>query len=98
MITVRRTEEFAHWLSRLRDTNARARIILRIDRIISTGNLGDVKFVGQEIYEIRIKFGPGYRVYYKLYGDQVILLLIGGDKSNQQRDIEYALRLALEYE
>jgi len=97
MLEVQRTDEFADWLRRLRDINARARINLRIDRIIATGNLGDSKLVGGGVQELRIDFGPGYRLYFTKHGEKVLLLLIGGDKSTQQRDIRQAQQLAREY-
>ena len=98
MIEVLQTAEFAKWLKRLKDIDARARINVRIKRISLTGNLGDVKPVGDGVYEMRIDYGPGYRVYYSRRGNEIILLLIGGDKSTQQKDIEKAKRLNAEYE
>lgn len=98
MIEVKRTEEFAGWLKRLRDTRSKARINLRINRIELTGNLGDFKPVGDGICEIRIDCGPGYRLYFAMHEKEVFLLLIGGDKSSQQRDIARAKKLNTEYE
>jgi putative addiction module killer protein len=95
---VRRTEEFANWLKRLCDGAARARINLRIDRIEMTGNLGDVESVGDGVSELKIDYGPGYRLYFAYRGKEIILLLIGGDKSSQQRDIQKAKKLNREYE
>lgn len=95
---VRRTDEFANWLKRLKDSNAKSRINLRIRRIVLTGNLGDYKPVGDGVYELRIDYGPGYRVYFARRGKEVILLLIGGDKSSQQRDINKAKALGEQYE
>jgi len=97
MLEVRRTDEFADWLRRLRDVHTRARINLRIDRIIATGNFGDSKYVGEGINELRIDYGPGYRLYYTEHEGQLLILLIGGDKSTQQRDIRQAHKLAREY-
>jgi putative addiction module killer protein len=95
---VRRTDEFADWLKRLRDTNPRARINLRIDRIVLTDNLGDAESVGDGISELKTDYGPGYRSYFAYRGKEVILLLIGGDKSSQQKDIARAKKLNEEYE
>jgi putative addiction module killer protein len=80
---------FEQWLHALRDKQTRARILTRIDRV-RLGNLGDCESVGAGVYELRIHFGPGYRVYFGLYGAEVVLLLCGGDKSSQARDIEMA--------
>jgi putative addiction module killer protein len=93
LIEVRQTETFVAWLSALRDRGARARIFARIDRL-SLGNPGDVKPVGAGVSELRIDYGPGYRVYFIRNGDTVIVLLAGGDKRRQSRDIQLALHLA----
>lgn len=93
MIKFRKTEVYAKWLNDLRDVRGRARILVRIERLAS-GNPGDVKPVGEGISELRIDYGPGYRVYYKKHGQEVVILLAGGDKSNQTRDIKTALNLA----
>lgn len=85
-------------MRRLKDADARARINLRITRLSVTGNFGDAKPVGNGAYEMRIDYSPGYRLYYSMRGTEVILLLIGGDKSSQQRDIEKAKKLNAEYE
>ena len=77
MIEVRRTDEFAKWLKRLKDSDAKSRINLRIRRITLTGNLGDCKPVEDGVYELRINYGPGYRMYFAQRGKEVILLLIG---------------------
>ena len=98
MLEIRRTDEFAKWLKRLRDTDAKARINLRIRRIALTGNLGDYKPVGGSVYELRIDYGPGYRLYFTWRGSEIVLLLIGGDKTSQQRDIEKAKELNGQYE
>ena len=97
MFEILQTAEFRDWLGSLRDRNARARILVRIRRIELTGNIGDAKSVGEGVYELRLAFGPGYRVYYALRGRLVLLLLIGGDKSSQPRDIRQAKRLNDEY-
>ena len=93
MIEIRQTETFAAWFRNLRDRRARARIQVRIDRL-SLGNPGDAKPVGEGVSELRIDYGPGYRVYFLRRGDTVIVLLAGGDKRTQDRDIGTALRLA----
>ena len=93
MIEVRQTEQFAQWLDDLRDLRARARVQARIERLIG-GNPGDVRPVGSGVSELRINYGPGYRVYYQQKGPTLIVLLAGGDKSSQARDIEEALMLS----
>ena len=98
MVEVCRTDEFAQWLKRLKDSDAKSRINLRIRRIALTGNLGDYKPVGDGVYELRIDYGPGYRMYFAQRGKEIILLLIGGDKSSQQRDIKKAKELNERYE
>jgi putative addiction module killer protein len=95
MIEVRRTKEFGEWLRGLRDQRARARVVKRLERL-GDGNPGDVEPVGDGISEMRIHYGPGYRVYYTLRG--FALVLWGGNKSTQDRDIAEAKRLASEYE
>ncbi|MGG6286659.1 type II toxin-antitoxin system RelE/ParE family toxin [Leptolyngbya sp. AN03gr2] len=95
MLEVRRTAEFLDWLRALRDVQARARIAKRIDRV-AMGNFGDTKPVGEGVSELRFAFGPGYRVYYTRQGDVVVILLCGGDKGSQERDIERAKALAKE--
>ena len=79
MIEIRKTDNFANWIDGLQDIRARARILVRIERL-RTGNPGDVKPVGEGISELRIDYGPGYRVYFKKIGQKVIILLAGGDK------------------
>jgi putative addiction module killer protein len=86
-------EIFAKWLDGLQDIRARARIQARIERLTS-GNPGDVKAVGEGVSEVRIDYGPGYRVYYKKHGLMVVILLAGGDKRTQAKDIKTALRLS----
>ncbi len=93
MIEIRQTETFADWLGDLRDQQAKARIQTRIRRL-SLGNPGDVKPVGEGVSEMRIDYGPGYRVYFVQRGELLIVLLAGGDKSTQDRDISTALELA----
>ena len=93
MIEIRKTDTFAKWIDSLRDMKARARILVRIERL-SLGNPGDVKPVGKGVSELRIDYGSGYRVYYKKVGQKVIVLLAGGDKRTQTKDIKTALRLA----
>lgn len=93
MLTIRETIEFSDWLMSLRDGIARARIARRISRL-AAGNPGDFKPVGQGISELRIDHGPGYRVYFVQEGSVLILLLCGGDKSSQSRDITRAKKIA----
>jgi len=93
MIEIRKTGKFAKWIDSLRDVRARARILVRIERLAS-GNPGDAKAVGEGVSELRIDYGPGYRVYYKKQGHQLIILLAGGDKRTQAKDIKIALGLA----
>ncbi len=95
MIEVRQTTAFAKWLRELRDTQARARVVARIRRL-SLGNPGDVKPVGEGVSELRIDYGPGYRIYFVRRGDAVVVLLAGGDKRTQDRDIATAIELARE--
>ena len=93
MIEIRKTESFANWLDNLRDVQAKARVLVRIERLAS-GNAGDVKPVGEGVSEMRINYGPGYRVYFVQRGNELIILLAGGEKSSQSRDIKTAIRLA----
>ena len=93
MIEIRKTEHFANWLDNLRDIQAKARVLVRIERLAS-GNSGDVKPVGEGVSEMRISYGPGYRVYFIQRGSELIVLLAGGDKSSQSRDIKTAIRFA----
>ena len=85
------------WLSSLRDRRAVARIAARLDRL-AAGNPGDVEPVGEGVSELRINYGPGYRVYFVKRGQAVVILLCGGDKSSQDRDVQLALQLAKELE
>jgi putative addiction module killer protein len=90
---LRKTEVFSKWIDGLRDIGVRARIQARIERLAG-GNPGDVKPVGEGVSELRIDYGPGYRVYFKKQGRELIILLAGGDKSSQSKDIRKALELA----
>ena len=93
MIEIRKTDIFVRWLDELGDLQARARVLVRIERL-AAGNPGDAEPVGEGVSELRINYGPGYRVYFKHRGRELIILLAGGDKSTQARDIKTALRLA----
>jgi putative addiction module killer protein len=93
MFEISQTDTYEKWFTRLRDRNARARIDVRIRRL-ALGNPGDVKAVGGGVSELRIDYGPGYRVYYMQRGKQLIILLAGGDKRTQSQDIEAAQALA----
>ena len=93
MFEIRKTKTFAKWLNGLRDMRARARVQVRIERL-GTWNAGDAKSVGEGVSEMRIDYGPGYRVYFIKRGSEVIVLLAGGDKRTQDADIRTALRLA----
>ena len=95
MIEVRKTEEFNGWLLALNDHKAVAKIIARIERL-ALGNPGDVKPVGEGVSEMRIPYGPGYRVYYRQTGKEIVLLLCGGDKATQDKDIKRAREIAAE--
>lgn len=96
MLEVRKTAEFTKWMASLRDIRGRAKIVARIDRL-AMGHAGDVKPIGDGLSELRIHFGPGYRVYFARRGDVLIVLLSGGDESSQGRDIRAARKLAAEY-
>ena len=96
MIEFRQTEKFRKWRIKLKDQRARALIASRLDRL-AFGNPGDVSPVGEGISELRIDYGPGYRVYFVQRGNRIILLLCGGDKRTQERDIKAAKRLAAEW-
>lgn len=95
MVTIRQTDVFRSWMRELRDRRAAARIAIRIDRL-ALGNAGDVRPVGAGISEMRIDYGPGYRVYYVRRGAEFVVLLCGGDKSSQSADIVRAMKLASE--
>lgn len=94
---VEKTEEYQEWLDRLKDRAGRARILMRVDRLIH-GNPGDHRNLTQGVSELKIDVGPGYRVYYSLRGVRLLLLLAGGDKSTQTSDIAQALQLAKTYD
>ena len=96
MIELIKTDLFDRWLAGLRDLQARARIVVRIRRL-SLGNPSDVKPVGEGLSELRIDYGPGYRVYFMRRGPLVVLLLCGGDKSSQKRDIALAKTIAAQW-
>ena len=95
VIEVRQTDAYDNWFRKLRDREAKSRILIRIKRM-SAGNPGDVRPVGGGVSELRIDYGPGYRVYFVTVGPELAVLLLGGDKSTQQRDIDRALDLARE--
>jgi putative addiction module killer protein len=90
---VEKTDEYREWIDELRDCTARARILVRVDRLID-GNPGQHRDLTDGVSELKIDFGPGYRVYYTQRGERLLLLLIGGDKSTQQKDIAMAIHLA----
>jgi len=95
MVEIRKTERFAKWLDGLRDLHARARVMARIERLAS-GNPGDVRPVGEGVSEMRIHYGPGYRVYFTHRGRELVILLAGGDKTSQASDVRTAVGLARE--
>ena len=96
MIEVRQAAEYEKWFASLKDRTARVRVDIRIRRL-SLGNLGTVDPVGEGVSELKIDYGPGYRVYFVQHGSHYVLLLIGGDKSTQARDIRSAKELARKY-
>jgi putative addiction module killer protein len=93
VLQIRKTHVYAEWIDNLRDLQGRARILVRVERL-AAGNPGDVKPVGGGVSELRIHFGPGYRVYFTQRGQDIVILLAGGDKSSQPKDIQSALQLA----
>ena len=93
MVEIAKSVTFDRWLRKLKDRRAAARVLVRIDRL-AAGNPGDVRPIGSGISELRIDYGPGYRVYYLQDGERLILLLCGGDKSSQGKDIKEAHRIA----
>ncbi|MEE4359430.1 MAG: type II toxin-antitoxin system RelE/ParE family toxin [Desulfococcaceae bacterium] len=95
MIEIRQTDTYSEWFDSLRDRQAKARINIRI-RLLSMGNPGDVKPVGEGVSELRIDYGPGYRVYFVRRGQTLIVLLAGGDKRSQHKDIQLAINLSRE--
>jgi putative addiction module killer protein len=97
MIEIRKTDLFVQWIDNLKDIRAKARILVRIDRMHS-GHFGDSRPVGGGIKELRIFYGPGYRIYYTQYDADIVILLNGGNKNTQQRDIARAKKIAQEIE
>jgi putative addiction module killer protein len=97
MYSVEKTEVFDKWLKKLKDTRAKAKILFRIQRIEEHGNFGDCEPVGHGVSELRIHYGKGYRVYIKDVDGRIVLLLSGGDKSSQQKDITKAKQLWEDY-
>ena len=96
MYLIKQTDVFSKWLKKLKDIKAKVSIIRRVNRI-KNGNFGDYKSVGESVYELRITTGPGYRVYYTQEEGEIVILLIGGDKSSQSEDITKAKKLAKEF-
>ena len=97
MKEIHRSSVYKKWIKDLRDSQARARILARVDRL-ADGNPGDVMPIGEGCSEMRIDYGPGYRVYYKETGREIIIMLCGGDKRTQDRDIARAKEIARDYE
>jgi putative addiction module killer protein len=93
VMQIRKTDVYAEWIDNLRDLQGRARILVRVERLAS-GNPGDVKALSGGVSELRVHFGPGYRVYFTQRGHDIVILLAGGGKSNQPKDIQTALQLA----
>ena len=93
MVDIKKTDVYVQWLDNLRDIRARARVLARVERL-AAGNPGDVKSVGEGVSEMRIDYGPGYRVYFTRRGNEIVILLAGGDKSTQDADIKTAQELA----
>jgi putative addiction module killer protein len=93
MLEIRKTDTYVQWIDNLRDLQARARVQVRIERL-AVGNPGDVRAVGEGVSELRIDYGPGYRVYFTKRGREVVILLAGGNKTTQSADIKVALRLS----
>ena len=93
MFEIRKTDVYAKWLDGMRDARARARVLVRVERL-AVGNPGDVRPVGEGVSELRIDYGPGYRVYFKKQARRIVILLAGGYKRTQSDDVKTALRLA----
>jgi len=93
MFEIRKTDVYAKWLDGLRDARARARVLVRVERL-AAGNPGDVRPVGEGVSELRVDYGPGYRVYFKKQARTIVILLAGGDKRTQSDGVKTALRLA----
>ena len=94
---IEKTDEYRDWIDSLKDLSGRARILMRVDRLIH-GNPGDHRNLTNGVSELKVDVGPGYRVYYSKRGSRLLLLLIGGDKSSQDKDIAKAIRLATQFE
>ena len=94
---VEKTDEYQDWIDGLKDLTGRARILMRVDRLIH-GNPGDHRNLSNGVSELKVDVGPGYRVYYSKRGSRLLLLLIGGDKSSQDKDIARAIRLATQFQ
>ena len=97
MYIIEKTDEFDKWLRKLKDIRAKTKILFRIQRIEQYGNFGDCEPVGEGISELRIHYAKGYRVYLKEYGEKIVLLLNGGDKSSQQKDIAKSKQIWSDY-
>ena len=97
MYIIEKTDEFDKWFRKLKDVRAKTKILFRIQRIEQYGNFGDCESVGEAISELRIHYAKGYRVYLKEHGEKIVLLLNGGDKSTQQRDIAKAKQIWSDY-
>jgi len=95
-VRVERTDQYAEWIDELNDRAGRARILVRVERLIA-GNPGKYRELTDGVAELKVDFGPGYRVYYSQRGTRLLLLLAGGDKSSQAKDIQLAIRLAKEF-
>ena len=95
MYLIKQTVIFTKWLTKLKDMQGKVAILRRIERL-KEGNFGDHKFIGNEVSELRITLGSGYRVYYTKVGDDIVILLVGGDKSSQSKDIEKAKKICKE--
>lgn len=93
MIITEKTSEFDKWIRKLKDIRAKAKILFRIQKLETDGHFGDCKPVGDGISEMRINYAKGYRVYFKEKENKIVVLLIGGDKSTQQKDIEKAKKI-----
>ena len=94
MLIIKKTFEFDLWLKKLKDVTAKAKILFRIQKLEQDGHYGDWKSVGEGVLEMRIHYGKGYRLYFKVQEEKVILLFIGGDKSSQEKDIQKAIQLS----
>lgn len=97
MLEIRKSDTYEQWFRKLKDRHAMVRINARIRRVEETGNLGDAKAVREGVSEMRIDYGPGYRVYFMQRGSLIVVLLAGGDKSTQDADIKTAIRVAKEW-